>query len=98
MRSLLSPFPGVNFHAGFFPVSASEVADRRFCFVHLDLDLRQATADALEFFYPRMVTGGVLIGDDYNLKAVHEAFAGYFAGRRDAVTVLPWDQVVVAKV
>jgi hypothetical protein len=90
VRSLLSPYPQVHFHPGLFPASATDVADRRFCFVHLDLDLGQATADALEFFYPRLLTDGVLIGDDYNLPPVQVAFAAYFAGRRDAVTPMPW--------
>ena len=97
VQALLSLYPHVHFHPGLFPASAGEVTDRRFCFVHLDLDLGQATADALEFFYPRLLTGGVLIGDDYNLAPVQEAFKAYFAGRRDAVTPLPWGQVIVVK-
>lgn len=36
----------------------------KFSFVHLDGDLYQTTADALDWFWPRMVPGGVIILDD----------------------------------
>ena len=97
VRGLLAPYPQVHFHPGLFPSSAQAVADRRFCFVHLDLDLAEGTNAALEFFYPRLLAGGVLIGDDYNLAPVRESFDAYFAGRSDAFAVLPWGQVVVVK-
>ena len=45
VRALLSPYPEVHFHPGLFPGSAEAVADRRFSFVHLDLDLGESTAD-----------------------------------------------------
>jgi hypothetical protein len=97
VQALLSAYPNVHFHPGLFPGSAEALADRRFSFVHLDLDLAGGTADALEFFYPRLLAGGVLIGDDYNLSPVRKTFAAYFAGRSDALAVLPWGQVVVVK-
>lgn len=97
VRALLSPYPEVHFHSGLFPSSAAAVADRRFSFVHLDLDLAGGTGDALAFFYPRMLSGGVLIGDDYGLAPVRETFTAFFAGRSDAYAVLPWGQLVVVK-
>jgi hypothetical protein len=41
------------------------VEDRRFKLVHIDVDLYQPTRDSVEFFYPRMVPGGVILCDDY---------------------------------
>jgi hypothetical protein len=97
VRRLLAPYPRVHFHPGWFPRSAQPVTDVEFAFVHLDLDLEQGTRDALEFFYPRLLPGGVMIGDDYNLPAVRAAFTEFFAGRCDAFAELPWNQVVVIK-
>ena len=54
----------VEFHPGFFPGTADAVKDQRFAFVHLDGDLYQSTADALDFFLPRMVPGGSIVLDD----------------------------------
>lgn len=53
---------------GWIPERFSEVADRQFRVVHIDVDLYQPTRDSLEFFYPRLVKGGVIVMDDYGFK------------------------------
>lgn len=95
VERLLAPYPAVHIHAGFFPQSAVGLEDARFSFVHLDLDLPPSTRGALEFFHPRMVSGGLLIGDDYGDRGVRDTFDGFFAGRRDTVIALPWGQVMI---
>jgi hypothetical protein len=95
VASLLAEYPNVHVHAGVLPDSATAVADESFSFVHLDLDLARGTRDALELFHPRMLDGGIIVGDDYESVAVRDAFADYFRGRRDTLMELPWSQVVV---
>jgi len=34
-------------------------------FVHIDVDLYQPTLAALEYFYPRLAAGGIIVCDDY---------------------------------
>jgi hypothetical protein len=97
VETLLSPYPDVHIHAGVFPDTAVAVADERFAFVHLDLDLPGATRAALDFFHPRLVPGGILIGDDYADRAVREVFGTFFADRPDTVIELPWGQVMVVR-
>jgi hypothetical protein len=41
------------------------VKDKRFSFVHVDVDLYQPTLDSMEFFCPRLNNGGILLCDDY---------------------------------
>jgi hypothetical protein len=94
---LLSPYPAVHFHAGIFPDSAHGLENERFSFVHLDLDLEPSTRDALEFFHPRLLPGGVIVGDDYHDPGVRLAFDSCLAGRPDTVIALPWGQVLVVK-
>jgi O-methyltransferase len=48
-----------------FPECVSELGSQQFKFVHIDVDLYQSVKDCLEWFYPRMVSGGWLILDDY---------------------------------
>lgn len=56
-----------NYLQGIFPCRASkDIGDKKFCFVYVDMDTYQATKDALEFFWPRLVSGGKLVIDDYN--------------------------------
>ena len=55
-------------HEGYFPDTAKELKDETFALVNLDLDLYVPTKAALEFFYPRLSPGGVIIIHDYNPK------------------------------
>lgn len=94
LRQTLALLPDIGFIEvlpGWIPERFPEVADRQFCFVHIDLDLAQPTADALEFFYPRMVPGGLLLFDDYghaSCPGVTAVVDGYFAGRPEPVVNL----------
>lgn len=45
---------------------APAVADRTFAFVHLDCDLYQSYKDCLEFFWPRVAPGGIVLFDEYD--------------------------------
>ena len=49
---------------GYFPETALDIDDR-FVFVNLDFDLYNPTLAGLEYFYPRMVSGGVILVHDY---------------------------------
>lgn len=64
--SNLLPFMDmVELHKGWIPDRFPDVKDRRFSFVHVDVDLAQPTFDSLAFFYDRLNPGGVLVCDDY---------------------------------
>ena len=49
---------------GLFPQSAEGI-DEQFCFAHADLDYEISTEDAIAWLKPRMVSGGVIVFDDY---------------------------------
>jgi len=80
VRTNLSQWPDrVALHKGLFPASAAGLEPARFSFVHLDLDLYDSTLAALEWFWSRLVSGGILLSHDYPLvdgvvRAVHEFF------------------------
>lgn len=97
VERLLARYDDVHLHPGIFPGSAGAVRDARFSFVHLDMDLARSTCDALEFFHPRLVPGGILIGDDYGDPGVRDAFAIFFSRSHDTIIELPWAQVMVVK-
>ena len=65
VRKNLQQFAHVDYHAGWIPATLSRVADKQFCFVHLDVDLYEPTRDASTFFYSRLTPGGILLCDDY---------------------------------
>lgn len=49
---------------GYVPETLQGVEDQ-FCFVNLDMDLYQPTLAALEWFWPKMVPGSVILVHDY---------------------------------
>lgn len=49
---------------GYFPDTAADIDDT-FVFVNLDFDLYAPTLSGLKFFYPKMVSGGVILVHDY---------------------------------
>ncbi|GLI94555.1 hypothetical protein LMG27198_35470 [Methylocystis echinoides] len=65
VKANLSGFPFVKTYKGWVPDRFAEVADKRFSFVHIDLDLYKPIMDSIHFFYPRMVKGGIIVFDDY---------------------------------
>lgn len=97
VERLLAPYFGVHLHPGLFPASATGLEDLRFSFVHLDMDLPRSTGAGLEFFHPRLLRGGILIGDDYNDAGVREVFAEHFRTSPDTLIELPWGQVMVVR-
>lgn len=54
------------YHKGWIPDRFKDVKDKKFSFVHVDVDLYQPTLDSIKFFYPRLNKGGILVCDDYN--------------------------------
>ena len=65
VKNNLSQFRSIRYYAGWIPQRFAEVEDTEFCFVHVDVDLYQPTKDSIEFFYERLVPGGILLCDDY---------------------------------
>jgi O-methyltransferase len=55
-----------HFHEGNFPDTAAELHEERFALVNMDADLYNPTKAGLEFFYPRLSPGGIIIIHDYN--------------------------------
>jgi hypothetical protein len=74
------------------------VKSSRFSFVHLDVDLYESTKGALEFFYPRMPAGAVLISHDYvEFPGVRSAFDDFFGDKPEPVVEMSGNQCMVVK-
>jgi O-methyltransferase len=69
------------YYPGWIPESANFLTSENFCLIHLDLDLYQSTSAAIKIFWPRLVTGGVMVFDDWewkNCPGVKRAIEEYF--------------------
>jgi O-methyltransferase len=99
VREYLKNYRDVSICAGYFPDTAGPLRERVFSLVHLDVDLYRSTLDCLEFFYPRMLQGGIIISHDYNnATGVRRAFAEFFAGKPEPILEVALSQALVVKV
>jgi O-methyltransferase len=101
VRALVTPTgANVKFHAGFIPDTFKGLEIPRLAFAHVDVDLYQSVLDSIEFVYPRLVPGGILVFDDYGFPSctrAREATNLAFAGRREKPIYLPTGQALVIK-
>mgnify|MGYP001569125539 CR=1 FL=1 len=76
---------------GLFPQSAEGVIDdHKFAFVYLDVDLYESNKNSLEYFYPRMSKGGVIMIDDYgekHLVGIQKSTDEFFADKKEKPVV-----------
>lgn len=88
----LEPFAEqLSFHKGWIPDRFPDVADKKFAFVHIDVDLRQPTLASFEFFYPRLSPGAILLCDDYaftSCPGATEAIDTFLVGKPEAMIAL----------
>ena len=78
ISNYLEMFPFVVCRPGFIPETFEAVEDRQFAFCHIDVDIYGATKDCCSCFYDRLVSGAVMIFDDYG-------FPGYRLSAKRAV-------------
>ncbi len=86
------PFPEkAVIRKGFFPDTADGLEKEHFALVSLDADLYAPILAGLEFFYPRLSPGGMILLHDYNnsrFRGVHEAVDSYEA-RHGGLPLVP---------
>jgi O-methyltransferase len=99
-EATLAEFP-VRLYEGWIPERFHEVADRSFCFVHVDLSLYEPTRDSVEFFYPRMSPGGIMLFDDYGSSlqspGTARAIDEFMEGKPEPLVEVPTAQAFLIK-
>lgn len=100
VRSYLADCDNAVFHRGVFPETGVSVASELFCFVHVDADIYQSVWDACAFFYPRLVSGGAMVLDDYGFvtcPGAREAVDRFFGEHGVSPIYLPTGQALIWK-
>jgi O-methyltransferase len=100
VMSYLAAFDKVEYFPGLIPSTLAAVSDRRFCFVHVDLDIYDAILSATEFFYARVPYGGFIIYDDYgagDCPGARKAVDEFYADKPEVPLVLHTGQCIVLK-
>jgi len=87
--------------AGYFPESAPEgFENKKFSFVHLDVDTYKSTLNSLAFFYPRMSVNAIIVMHDYinsNAPGVKVAIDEFFSNKQEKVIFLCDSQCMIKK-
>ena len=65
VKNTLREFPNVSFFKGWVPNVFSNLSEKRYKFVHIDVDLYKPTFDSLSYFFPRLSNNGVIVIDDF---------------------------------
>jgi len=98
VKNYLKKYRNVHFYKGLFPSTADPIKDKKFSFVHLDLDLYEATLASIKFFYPRMNRGGIIISHDYiSVPGVRKAFDDFFKDKTEPIIEMSGSQCLIVK-
>lgn len=98
VQAYLSDYENVSYHKGIFPESLAGVPEQQYAFVHFDVDLYEGTLACLEYFYPRMAPGGVLLSHDFGMLAgVEKAFHDFIADKPEPLFETATSQVMIIK-
>jgi len=90
----------VDIRKGWIPDTFVGLDNNRYAFVHADVDLYQSNLDCCEYFYPRLVAGGVMLFDEYAFAAARgekDAVDEFFSDKPESPITLPTGQAIVFK-
>jgi hypothetical protein len=81
------------YRVGYFPETTSGLStDVTFAVVHLDCDLYEPTVAALEYFYPRLSPGAIVLIHDYSSRhwpGIPKALTEFLASKPERLVLLP---------
>jgi O-methyltransferase len=97
VKRSLAAFPDIEYHAGWIPASFRNLPPRTYRFAHIDVDHFDPTWDCLEYFYPRMAEGGILISDDYSWPGARKAIDEFCSEHAIGFTVSAYQQAILHK-
>jgi O-methyltransferase len=86
------------FHPGLIPDTFAGLEAERIAFAHVDVDIYKSIIDCLEFIWPRLSPGGVVVFDDYGFPTcpgARQAVDGFFITKPEVPLCLPTGQAIV---
>ena len=91
VKKTLSSYKNLVYHTGVFSETCKEVENHKFAMVHIDFDMYESMKQAIEFFYPRINPGGIMILHDYRFfQGVQKAANEFFADKTE--TIICWNE------
>jgi hypothetical protein len=98
-KAFLKKFNNIDLHKGWVPEVFDKIDDKEYAYVNIDVDLYDPTKNSIEYFWPKLIKGGVLICDDYGsdkTPGARKAMNDFFGV--DNILELPTGQALVYKI
>jgi hypothetical protein len=95
-----APFPRARLVRGKVPDTLSQVAIDKVCYLSLDMNIAAPEIAAIEFFWDKLVSGGVVVLDDYGWQHYSEqqrALDAFATRKGVAIATLPTGQGLLLK-
>ena len=96
-----APFPNAKLVRGRVPDSLDTVDIDRVAYLSIDMNIEKPERAAIEFFWPKISTGGVVVLDDYGFggyEAQHDSMDEFAAKVGTSILTLPTGQGLIIKV
>ncbi|MFA5770189.1 MAG: TylF/MycF/NovP-related O-methyltransferase [Patescibacteria group bacterium] len=84
VKNYLKKYKKIFIYKGKFPETGSVLINKKFSFVHLDVDIYKSTLDSLNFFYPKLNQRAIILSHDY-YGGVKKAFAEFLKDKPEIV-------------
>jgi O-methyltransferase len=99
VKKNLSEFDNIIYHPGYIPDSlhSEPPSPEKISYLSIDLNSAGATIAALEFFFPRVLKGGVILFDDYggiDHSPTKKSVDKFFADKYGILMPLPTGQAI----
>jgi O-methyltransferase len=98
-KNNLSRFNNVNLIKGWIPEVFDKLKDSRYSFVHIDVDLYEPTLKSVEYFWDKIISGGIMVCDDYGSSktiGARKAIDDFFGSNK--VIELTTGQAIIIKI
>jgi hypothetical protein len=100
VKANFSEWKNTEIIVGSVPDTLSRVPASKIAYLHLDMNCSSPEVAAAEFFWPKLVTGGLILLDDYAYKGHHLSKVGmdkFASSKQVSILSLPTGQGLITK-
>ena len=100
VKNRFSKFSNVHLIRGLVPETLKSVPSGKIAYLSIDMNGVEPERQALEFFYSKMVSGGVIYFDDYGWAGhslLKKMIDGFFKDKPETILYMPSGQGIVVK-
>ena len=101
VKARFSNFQNVHMIRGLVPDTLAKVPSEKIAYLSIDMNMVEPERAALEYFYPKMVSGGVIYFDDYGWEGHYpqkKMVDAFFKDKPESIMCIPSGQGIIVKI